>query len=126
MPSAEVTEPRALPATPSGHTFHVAVMGIGFTIDTPLRVSRYGISSVISLVDDVLIEQVRRDLCARIGEPYEPIEDSEDDVRARRIARYLDLVQREARRAFEELRRSSFDDPRGIRRYLELLPEEAP
>jgi hypothetical protein len=45
------------------HTFHIAVMGIGFTLDTPLRVSQYGISSVISLVDDLLIEQVRRDWC---------------------------------------------------------------
>ena len=40
------------------HSFHIPVMGTGFTIDTPLKVARYGISSVISLVDDVLIEQV--------------------------------------------------------------------
>ena len=31
-------------------------VGTGFTIDTPLKVARYGISSVVSLVDDVLIE----------------------------------------------------------------------
>ena len=29
--------------------------------DTPLRVARYGISSVISLVDDMLIEQMHAD-----------------------------------------------------------------
>ncbi len=34
-------------------------MGTGFTIDTPIKVAKYGISSVISLVDDVLIEQMR-------------------------------------------------------------------
>jgi len=30
------------------HSFHIPVMGTGFTIDTPLKVARYGISSVIS------------------------------------------------------------------------------
>ncbi len=40
------------------HTFSIPVMGTGFSIDTPLRVAQYGISSVISLVDDVLIEQM--------------------------------------------------------------------
>ncbi len=39
----------------SAHTFHVPILGIGFTIDTPLKVGRYGISSVISLVDDDFI-----------------------------------------------------------------------
>ena len=28
----------------SAHTFHIPVMGTGFTIDTPLRVAKYGIS----------------------------------------------------------------------------------
>ena len=30
----------------------VSIMGTGFTIDSPLRVAKYGISSVISLVDE--------------------------------------------------------------------------
>ena len=38
------------------HSFHIPVMGIGFTIDTPLKVSPYGMDSVISLVDDILLE----------------------------------------------------------------------
>ena len=42
------------------HSFHIPVMGIGFTIDTPLKVSKYGIDSVISLVDDVLLEKIRK------------------------------------------------------------------
>ncbi len=67
------------------HSFHIPVMGTGFTIDTPLRVARYGISSVISLVDDVLIEQVRKVHCEKEGEPYEPITDRDEDPRARHI-----------------------------------------
>jgi len=34
--------------------------GIGFTIDTPLKVSQFGIDSVISLVDDKLLEKLRK------------------------------------------------------------------
>jgi hypothetical protein len=30
------------------HAFHIPVLGLGFSIDTPLKVARYGISSVIS------------------------------------------------------------------------------
>ena len=52
------------------HSFHIPVMGTGYSIDTPLRVARYGISSVISLVDDLLIEQVRKFHCQRLGRPF--------------------------------------------------------
>lgn len=34
------------------HTFHIPVMGLAFTIDSPLRVAHYGIDSVISIMDD--------------------------------------------------------------------------
>lgn len=36
----------------SEHSFHIPVMGIAFTIDTPIKVARFGISSVISIVED--------------------------------------------------------------------------
>ena len=42
------------------HRFHIPVMGLGFTIDSPIRVAPFGISSVISIVDDVLIERIRK------------------------------------------------------------------
>jgi hypothetical protein len=44
-------------------------MGTSFTVDTPLKVARYGISSVVSLVDDVLVEQMRRFHSERDDEP---------------------------------------------------------
>ncbi len=34
----------------SEHTFHIPVMGTGFTIDTPLRVAKYGISSIPTVI----------------------------------------------------------------------------
>ena len=45
------------------HSFHIPVMGLGFTIDTPLKVSQFGIDSVISIVDDILIERMRKMYC---------------------------------------------------------------
>lgn len=107
----------------SPHTFHVPVMGTGFMIDAPLRVAKYGISSVISLVDDVLIEQMRRFHSEQSGEPYEEIRDDEDDVRAQRITAYLNLLDRLVHRQVKELQASPFEPGSEITRYFELLPE---
>ena len=104
------------------HTFHIPVMGTGFTIDTPLKVARYGISSVISLVDDILIEQVRKFHCERLGEPFEPIAEDEEDCRARRITAYLDLVDRQVRRQVAELQAAPFEEGSEITRYFRMLP----
>jgi len=52
------------------HSFHIPVMGIGFTIDAALRVSQYGIDSVISLVDDILLEKLRKMYCDKFAIPY--------------------------------------------------------
>ncbi len=107
----------------SAHTFYIPVMGTGFTIDAPLRVAKYGISSVISLVDDVLIEQIRRFHCERENEPYEEIADADEDARARRITAYLDLVSRLVHRQVKELQASPFREGSEITRYYEMLPE---
>jgi len=42
---------------PSIHTFSIPVMGLAYTIDSPIRVAHFGISSVISIMDDELIEK---------------------------------------------------------------------
>ena len=43
----------------SFHRFFIPVMGTAFTIDTPIKVARFGISSVVSLCDDELCETMR-------------------------------------------------------------------
>jgi hypothetical protein len=106
-----------------GHSFHIPVMGTGFTIDTPLRVAKYGISSVIPLVDDVLVEQVRKFHCEKHGEPYEEISSREQDARALRITAYLNLVDRLVRPQVAKLQASPFEDGSEITRYFEMLPE---
>ncbi len=106
-----------------GHTFFIPVMGTGFTIDSPLKVARYGITSVVSLVDDRFIEQVRRYHCQRAGEPYTPIGIAEEDARARRITAYLDLLDRLVARDTDALRASPFVEGSEITRYFRLLPD---
>ena len=107
----------------STHSFHIPVLGTGFTIDTPLRVAKYGISSVISLGDDMLIEQMRRFHCKKEGEPYEKISGRQEDARACRIAAYLNLVHRLVQGQVEVLQASPFEVGSDITRYFELLPD---
>jgi hypothetical protein len=105
------------------HTFHIPVMGTGFTLDAPLRVAKYGISSVISLVDDILIEQMRRFHCNQEGEPYEEITNLDMDARSRRITAYLNLLDRLIRRQVDRLQASPFEAGSEITRYYEMLPD---
>lgn len=108
------------------HTFHIPVMGTGFTIDTPLKVARYGISSVISLVDDSLIEDMRKVHAEANGEAYVPIQKYDRDWRARRITEYLNLLDRLVQRQFEELKAGVFDAGSEITKYFEMLPDASP
>ena len=55
------------------HTFHIPVMGLSYTIDTPLKVARFGISSVISIVQDDLLEQMREYYCKKYHYEFTPI-----------------------------------------------------
>ncbi len=110
-------------ATRSGHTFHIPVMGTGFTIDTPLRVAKFGISSVVSLVDDILIEQMRKLHCGKAEEPYEEVSERDEDKRARRITAYLNLVDRLVGQQVPELQASPFEPGSDITRYYEMLPD---
>ncbi len=111
------------PTSAGTHTFHIPVMGIAFTIDTPLRVAKYGISSVISLVDDTLLEQMRKFHSGQEGEPYEEITRDEEDPRAQRITAYLNLLDRLVADGVATLQASPFEPGSEITRYYEMLPE---
>lgn len=107
----------------SEHSFFIPVMGIGFTIDTPLKIARYGVSSVISLVDDTFIEQMRGYHSEQAGIPYEAIGRQDEDSRARRITAYLNLVDLLVKKQVEDLQSSPFEPGSEITRYYELLPD---
>lgn len=117
-----------MPANTSAaaHTFHIPIMGTGFTIDTPLKVAKYGVSSSISLVDDVLIEQMRKFHCEQAGEPYEKISKQHSDSRAKRITAYLNLVDRLVQKQVVELQNAPFEKGSEITKYYEMLPDDSP
>ncbi len=108
------------------HSFHIPVMGTGFTIDTPLRVARFGISSVMSIVDDALIERVRRRYASKEAIAYAPIGALAPDARARRITAWLDLVDTVIARQMTVLRALPFAPDNEKSKYFELLPDASP
>ena len=107
------------------HLFHIPVMGIGFTVDSALRVARLGISSVISLADDRLIERVRRHYCAAHELPCEPITAHDPDARARRITAWLDLVDDLVTRQLDAIRAQPYQPGTDKWRFVSLLPDSS-
>ena len=108
------------------HTFHIPVMGLAFSIDTPVKVARFGISSVVSIVDDVLIEQMRKQYALSRGETYHPITSNDHDYRARRITEYLNLLHRIVHEQIESLKTSAFEKRGEIAKYFEMLADHSP
>ena len=105
------------------HHFHIPVMGTGFTIDTCLKVARFGIHSVLSLGDDEMIERVREYHSREYGFHYEEIAGGSGDHRARRITAYLNQLNLLVNDQFEILRHQPFETEEDITRYFTLLPE---
>ncbi|MDX1617250.1 MAG: hypothetical protein R3224_00590 [Balneolaceae bacterium] len=109
----------------SYHTFSIPVMGTGHSIDSPIRVGPFGIDSVISIVDDLLIEKIRRHYSRINGLPYTSIPRTAEDGRARRITAYLNLVQKIVRDRFDRIRNQPFFEKNEKAKYFELLPAES-
>ncbi len=107
------------------HSFHIPVMGIGFTIDTPLKVAALGIDSVISLVDDMLLEKLRKMYCEKFELPYKEITDNLDDFRAKRITSYLNLMHTSAQKKFEALKNEISETNNDLKTYFSILPDSS-
>ena len=105
------------------HTFHIPVMGIGYSIDSPVRVAKYGINSVISLVDDGILEKMRQFYSFKLNIPFEAITANSEDYRARRITAYLNLIDELVKQSFEELKDSIDNKTKELQKYFELLPD---
>jgi hypothetical protein len=108
------------------HDFHIPVMGTSFTIDSPIKVSRFGIDSVISIGDDELCEYTRRYYCTQYTLLYDPIKKHDPDFRARRITAYLDIVNTIVTQQMDTLRAQSFEIGSELDHYFTLLPDRSP
>ncbi len=107
------------------HSFHIPVMGIGFTIDTPLKVAQYGMDSVISLVDDILLEKLRKMYSEKFEVPYQEITDKIDDFRAKRITSYLNLISDLADKKFEALKNVTAEKSDELKAYINMLSDSS-
>ena len=108
------------------HSFHIPVLGLAFSIDTPLKVARFGIASVISIVDDILIEKMREHYSRVYGRPYDAIQQKDEDPRARRITAYLNLVHQIVQEQWLTLKNSPLEPGSEIVKYFEMLAEQSP
>ena len=93
------------------HNFHIPVMGIGYTVDSPIKVAHYGISSVLSVGDDMLLERLREFYSNKFNFHFTPIHKNDFDQRAKRITAYLNMVNDMVSEKFQELKNSSFEAP---------------
>ncbi len=105
------------------HSFHIPVLGIGYSIDTPAKVAHLGISSVISLLDDMLMEKMREFYSEKFDIPFQSISEKIEDFRAQRITAYLNLIDKIAREKFEEVKASFHQKSSEFQKYMELLPD---
>lgn len=104
------------------HTFHIPVLGLGYSIDTPLKVARFGISSVVSIVDDELVERMRKHHCTLNDLDYEPIGVRNPDSRAKRISAYLNLLHFLVNKQIETMKSQDFIPGNALCKYFEILP----
>ncbi|MEA3280405.1 MAG: hypothetical protein U9Q38_07380, partial [Thermodesulfobacteriota bacterium] len=108
------------------HTFHIPVMGTGHSVDTPVRIAPLGITSVISLVDDFLLEKIRKYYCEKFCLPYSRIQRNAFDGRAKRTTAYLDMVHEIVQTKMENIRKQPFFEKNDKSKYFDLLPDETP
>lgn len=107
------------------HKFHIPVMGLAYTIDSPIKVARFGIASVMSIVEDRLVEMMRSHYYPSINQPYIPIDTDVEDYRAKRITDYLNLVNTIVTEQVEKLKQAAFEAGSEIVKYFEMLPDDS-
>lgn len=108
--------------TQNTHTFHIPVMGLAYTIDSPIRVAQYGISSVVSITDDEVIEKMRQFYSEKFSIPYQEITQKLHDFRAERITHYLNLMDTIVKEKFENFKNELAESKTSLENYIGILP----
>ncbi len=109
----------------NAHTFHIPVMGLAYTIDSPIRVAQYGISSVISITDDEIIEKMRAFYSEKFEQPYQEITQKFNDYRAERITHYLNFVDTIVKEKFENFKNELAESKTSLENYIAMLPNKS-
>ena len=109
----------------SPHTFHIPVMGTAFTADSALKVSHYGINTVIALADDVLLERLRKYYSELYNISYHEIKNDTKDYRADRITSYLNMVNTIVSAKFEGFCSATQEKFEEVKKYFTMLPDSS-
>ncbi len=104
------------------HNFHIPVMGLAYTIDSPVRVAQYGISSVVSIIDDEIIEKMKNFYSSKFNLNYSSISTRVDDYRAKRITAYLDMLDDIVNEKFEAFKEEISKNKTALMNFMEMLP----
>jgi len=107
------------------HTFHIPVMGLAYTIDSPIRVAQYGISSVVSIIDDDLIEKMNAFYSEKFKIPYQEITEKIHDYRAERVTSYLNLMDTIVKDKFEKFKVELAESKQALENYIAMLPNRS-
>ena len=104
------------------HSFHIPVMGLAYTIDTPIRVAQYGISSVISIIDDEIIEKMKNFYNKKFNLNYLEIPAKTEDYRAKRITGYLNMIDDIVNEKFSTFKQEVTKNTDALREFINILP----
>lgn len=104
------------------HSFHIPVMGLAYTIDSPIRVAQFGISSVISIIDDDLLEKMNAFYSQKFSLPYQEISQKVEDYRAKRITAYLNLVDTIVKDKFAKFKEELSESKSAMESFISMLP----
>jgi hypothetical protein len=107
------------------HTFHIPVMGLAYTIDSPIRVAHYGIDSIISIVDDELIEKMNAFYSEKFQLPYIEITQRMRDYRAERITSYLNLVDKIVKKKYAAFCAKLATSNHALNDFVGMLPQQS-
>jgi len=107
------------------HTFHIPVMGLAYTIDSPIRVAHYGISSVISIIDDELMEKMNSFYSKKFNLPYQEISKKVQDYRAKRVTSYLNLVDTIVKGKFAKFKKELAENKLALESFIATLPNKS-
>lgn len=105
------------------HSFHIPVMGLAYTIDSPIRVAHYGISSVISIIDDDIAERMKRFYSRKFNLNYPDISTRTEDYRAIRIRDYLNLVDEIVSAKFRAFKNEISRNRESLKNFIGILPD---
>jgi len=108
------------------HTIHIPVMDTGFAIVTPISVAPFGISFVMSIMDDMLVEKIRKHYCEKFNLAFAPITRWSEDARAKRITAYINTVHEIVQIKFKKIKSLPFFEANDKEKYFTMLPDESP